>query len=98
MGSRNSLRQPIDTNQVGIEFLLTELDTGLVFLKVAAAAKSAERVLRNRENARLAYNTVLRFLPIVKLGAEERKVFDQKLAELKAQLDACQDLPPSGRP
>jgi hypothetical protein len=71
-----------------VEFLLVDLDTALTFLEVADATNSKETRTRNRQNARTAYDAVLRLLARLTPTDEERSLLDAKLAELKNRLDA----------
>jgi hypothetical protein len=41
---------------------------------------------RNRQNARWAYDTVLRFLPRISPSGEERPALQSKIAELRDRL------------
>lgn len=62
-----------DYRQTGFQFLKTELDTGLTFLRIALGAKglNKNRVERNRMNARKAYDSAMHFLPSTSLNPEE---------------------------
>jgi hypothetical protein len=73
-------------NRAGGGFLFTELDTGLTFLSVAATTSNNETAIRNRENARLAYESVLRYMGRIHLDVDEQTRFDEKFAELKGAL------------
>lgn len=73
-------------NQVGTGFLLTELETGLTFLSVAATTASKETAVRNRDNASVAYQSVLRYMDRIQLNGDDKANFDQKLAELRRGL------------
>jgi hypothetical protein len=77
-----------DLNTTSIEFLLTDLDTALTFLDVAQTSGDQEVKQRNHTNARLAYDTVTRFLPKVKPTAAQQQAIDEKLTLLKARLEA----------
>ncbi len=77
------------SHRIGVEFLLVDLDTGLTFLDVADATSSDETRTRNRQNARIAYDAVLRLLARLAPTTEERSVLDAKIAALKNRLDAA---------
>ncbi len=77
------------SHRIGVEFLLIDLDTAHTFLDVADATSSHETRTRNRENARIAYDAVLRLLPRLALTDEQRAVLDAKIAELKDRLNAA---------
>lgn len=68
------------------EFLLTELDVARTFLDVAETTNDRETVRRNCQHARLAYDTVLKFLPRVLLEEADRKTIETSLALLKQRL------------
>ena len=72
----------------GIEFLLTELRTGLTFARVALGADpfDTDKKARNRDNARTAYNTVLKFRPRVKLSDSANQALEAELHTLRAAL------------
>ncbi len=76
------------SNQVGVEFLLTDLDVAMTFLDLAAVSHNEETTRRNYCNARTAYDTVLHLLEKLTPDAEQRKVIDAKLALLKTRLRA----------
>jgi hypothetical protein len=75
-----------DANARGVFFLLTELDTALTFMEIAATSHRADTVQRNHQNALEGYRTVQRFLPRVKPSLAQRRVINEKLATLKAWL------------
>jgi hypothetical protein len=70
----------------GLSFLRTELETGLSFSVVALDANDPEKATRNRANARLAYDTALRFLERVALTPAESEELDAKFTQLRAAL------------
>ena len=55
-----------DLNMTSVEFLLTDLETGLTFMDVAQTSGNQEIKQRNHTNAHVAYDTVIRLLPKVK--------------------------------
>lgn len=77
------------SNQAGIGFLLTELETALVFLNVAETTRSEEAATRNRGNARVAYESVLRYQGRVHFEKHEKVPFDDKVALVKQGLVAA---------
>jgi hypothetical protein len=77
-----------DPNTTSIEFLLTDLETAFTFMDVAQTSGDQEVKQRNHTNARLAYDTVTRFLPKVKPTAAQQQAIDEKLTLLKARLEA----------
>jgi hypothetical protein len=85
MGSFSRLRE--ESNKVGAEFLVVELDTALTFLDVAETTTSEESRARNRKNAELAYKTALRLMPRLMLVADQRVAVNQRLTQLKSRLE-----------
>ncbi|MBV8827719.1 MAG: hypothetical protein JO108_00675 [Acidobacteriaceae bacterium] len=73
----------------GSEFLLTDLDVALTFMDAAETTESKEHAQRDHQNARSAYDTVLRLLPKLQLDVAQRNEVDKKLAALKARLTAA---------
>jgi hypothetical protein len=55
--------QPAGFRRSGAEFLMADLNLAFTFLKIASTSQVADTACRNQENARTAYDTVLRFLP-----------------------------------
>jgi hypothetical protein len=85
----SSLLENIDAlKRTGAEFLITDLDTAMVFMDVADTSGDKETVARNQRNARKAYNTVLGFLSTLALMPSDRQAVESKLAVLKARLEA----------
>ena len=81
-----------------MRLVLTDLDAALTFLDVAevtlredGVTRTQAMMWRNRENARTAYDTVLRLLAKLPPTAadRERPTIDAKLALLKARLQAA---------
>jgi hypothetical protein len=77
-----------DANNIGVEFLLTDLEIAMTFLDVAEVSRIPETVRRNHQNARDAYDSVLRLLHYVTPDARQQRVIDDKLRTLKARLEA----------
>jgi hypothetical protein len=73
----------------GGEFLAADLDLALTLMDVAETTRNKERAQRDHQNARTAYDTALRLLPKLQLGAAQRNELDKKLAALKARLMAA---------
>lgn len=67
----------MDQRAVNVEFLKTELQTGITFANLALSAKFADKVERTRANARKAYDTALKFMDELspKDGAELDALF-----------------------
>jgi hypothetical protein len=79
------LRMP-DAGETGIEFLRTELRTGLTMARIALEAESRNKVDRNRANARKAYDTALRFIAKTPLTDEEAEEIRAMITRLKLAL------------
>ncbi len=73
----------------GVKFLRTELEIGLAFSRIALTANDSHKAVRNTAQARLAYDTALRFLHTVVLTKAESEELDAKFKELKAALKDC---------
>jgi hypothetical protein len=74
-------------NQIGIDFLVTELSVGLTFLQTADVTGSPVTRARDLEKASHVYRTVVRLLPRVILSADDRAEINEKLAELRRKLE-----------
>ena len=68
-------RRVIELGNARIDFLLAECELAMTFLDVADASDTEKTVQRNWQNARTAYETVIRFLPNVTLTAIKRGIF-----------------------
>ena len=77
------------SNQIGVEFLLIDLDVAMTFMAVAETSQNDETFRRNYDNARTAHDTVVHLLTKLTPNVEERKVIDAKLAVLKMRLQAA---------
>lgn len=75
-----------ESNKLGVEFLLTELDAALTFLAVANVTGSPETRERNHEHAREAYDTARRLETRVSMQPDQKQNFEKKLALLEARL------------
>ena len=78
-----------DSNQAGISFLFTELETAMTFLRVAETTRNQDSAARNHDNARAAYESAIHYQGRVRFGEDEKKTFENKLAELKRVLLAA---------
>ena len=74
-----------DTRRSGIDFLRTEIRTGLTFSRIALDAREDKRD-RNRVNARKAYDAIVHFMHGSALDADEAKEIKRGLAQLKSEL------------
>jgi hypothetical protein len=71
---------------MGVEFVLNDLDLALTFMDVADVSRNQETVIRNHNNARTAYDTVLRLLRNLTPDALQQHTIDTKLALLTKRL------------
>ena len=72
--------------ETGVEFLRTELRTGLTMAKIAREAQSRNKIDRNRANARKAYDTALHFIAKTSLMEEEAEEIRGMITKLKLAL------------
>ena len=77
-----------DADETGVEFLRTELRTGLTMAKIARETQSPNKADRNRANARKAYDTALRFFAKTSLTDEEAEELRGMITRLKSALTA----------
>ena len=77
-----------DLNASAADFLFIDLGVALTFMDVAATTRVEETMRRNHENARRAYDTVVRLLRNLDPTAEQRQMLDERLSALKARLQA----------
>lgn len=76
----------VDPTPTELDFLRTELDTGMTLAGIALNASHREKSDRNCANARKAYDAVLHFAARVNLSAEESDEIKSKLEHLKSRL------------
>lgn len=86
MVSKNS-RLLDETNRIGVQYLLVEVQTGLTFLNVADTTELPENRARNLQNAFKAYQSVQRMLSQVTLLPEEKLALDSGMEELRSRLN-----------
>ena len=75
-----------DSNAVSIEFLKTELSTGLLFADLALGAGDPEKKSRNTKNARTAYEAILKFIVRVTLDDDDTRHMTEGMTLLKSHL------------
>jgi len=76
----------VDPTTTEVDFIRSELATGLTLSKIAKDSAWHAKSDRNRANARKAYDAVIRFLPRVTLTDEEALELKAKLEHLKGEL------------
>jgi hypothetical protein len=80
---------PQNSNAVGLDFIRTEIETGLTFASLAAAAgDDTDKRERNRANAQTALSAVRKFLPRLTLTSDERIEIDGGIAQLTGAIDS----------
>jgi hypothetical protein len=77
-----------ETNRVRADFLKTDLQTALTFVKIAHQTEDDLRRIRSKAAARKAYDTVVNLLPKIPLTAEDNRLVKQTLKRLQLQLKA----------
>jgi hypothetical protein len=77
-----------DWRRAGAEFIITDLELAFTFLEIARTSLVVETARRNQENARKAYDAVLRFWPrcLPALSAAERQTLEDNLRKLRNRL------------
>jgi hypothetical protein len=78
------LRQ--ESNEAGVQFLLTELATAHTFLDIAGVTENAETRERNLRNAHEAYCVAARHSAEVAPTDEQSAVLRKRFDEVKARL------------
>jgi uncharacterized protein YlxW (UPF0749 family) len=73
--------------RTGFGFLITEVQTGLTFASIAlSAGDDLNKLTRNSENAKLAYDTVLRFRDRVQMNQQAAAQLEAELEKLRVDL------------
>ena len=72
----------------GTEFLRAELLAGLTRARIAQNATTENKKVRNRLEARKAYDTILRFLPQTSLSQKDAQEIHFKVTELRFELQS----------
>ena len=79
----------IDPREVGLEFLRAELAAGASFAQRAAdAGRDEGKRQRNLEHAETAHSALLKFLPRLKLTADEAKELADGIEDLRRAIAA----------
>jgi len=74
---------------VGFQFLMTEVDTGMTFARIALDARpdDTEKIIRNWRYAQQAYNAIIRFRSLVDIDVQRQRELDAGRVKLKSALD-----------
>jgi hypothetical protein len=75
-----------DLTKTGLDFLKAELDTGFTLADIALESEDPDKIGRNRKNARLAYDTVVRTKERVLLTEEQLQSVLRSLKQLRKKL------------
>jgi hypothetical protein len=73
-------------NAVGVRFVLIELDTGLLFCKLAFSSDSELDARRNEALAKRSYDAAVHHVKPLLLSKIERRAFDDKKERLRLLL------------
>ena len=78
-----------DSAKTGMHFVNLELDLSLTFAERALASFSTgdlDDAMRTARDARHGHRTAWKFLPTLKVTAEQRELIEEKLAELEVMM------------
>jgi hypothetical protein len=75
-----------ESDRSGVDFLVRDVMTGLIFLDLAEITKSAEQRSRHITEAHRAYKIVLAVLPRLKPTGEQMEILRGELETLKDRL------------
>ena len=75
-----------ESDRSGVDFLVRDVMTGLIFLDLAEITKSAEQRSRYIAEAHRAYKIVLAILPRLKPTAEQMEILRGELETLQDRL------------
>jgi hypothetical protein len=79
-------QSPDDVNQTLVELQVSELHLAILMLARAAKTGNHEVISYNRANARKAFNSVIEWLPTLKLTVEQRAWIGDRLFHLVSRL------------
>jgi hypothetical protein len=82
----NARRAKAIANAAGFQFVMTQLDTGFVFCRMASEAKTKADAQRNTANANRSYGFALEHISSLALNREEHDAFDEKKERLRLLL------------
>ena len=85
-------RRQNDFNRIAVQILLTDLDLGLTFAKIAAGPYEPEIRARNIANARSVYETISNSRPSVSMEEKDALTFADGLQLLKDRLSELGEL------
>jgi hypothetical protein len=82
----NAERVQTERNAAGVRFVVLELDTGLLFCRIASSSESELDARRNEASAKRSYEAALRHVKPLLLTRMERRAFDDKKEQLRLRL------------
>lgn len=75
-----------ELSTLNVDFIRTDLDVAITFIEIARQTQEREKAIRNLNNARKAYETVLLYLRVATLNHFEHECIERKLGLLKSGL------------
>ena len=75
-------------NRASVEFLKTDLETALTFVKIARQTRDVSRRKRTCRAARKAYETLAKFIQKVDLSTESARQVGLGIKQLKSELES----------
>jgi hypothetical protein len=75
-----------ELNKLKADFIKTDLDVALTLVQIALQTKDRNKAIHNQQNARKAYDTVLRYMGSASLCRFDRENMMRKLSSLKSAL------------
>lgn len=75
-----------ELSKLNVDFIRTDLDVAITFVEIARQTQEREKAIRNLNNARKAYETVLLYLRVATLNHFEHEYIERKLGLLKSGL------------
>jgi hypothetical protein len=85
----NAERAQTNGNAAGVRFVLLELDTGLLFCRLASSSASERDARRNEASAKRSYEAAIHHVKPLLLNWMERRAFDEKKERLRLLLGAA---------
>jgi hypothetical protein len=74
-------------NATNADFLRIEVETALTFTDLASQTNNSEKQIRNRKNARKAYDTIVRMWGDVTFTPEQEGFMHEMMSRLKIKLE-----------
>jgi hypothetical protein len=72
--------------EVKLHLITADLDVALTFAQIALQTQDRQKAIHNRQNARKAYDAVLRYMGSASLSRFDRENMMRKLSSLKSAL------------